>query len=81
LRVLSPGARLGFHSYRQSSPHVGLFLDPAAEMNRDMDILRRNAVTDAFIARIEATPNSTMWYPNHDELLNSGIVDRIGYPQ
>jgi hypothetical protein len=79
-RILAPGARLGFHSYRQRSPHVGLFLDPATEMNRDMDILRRHSVTPSFIARIEATPHETMWYPDHRELLAARIVDRIGHP-
>jgi len=79
-RYLEPGARLGFHRYGLFSPLVGLFLDPEAEMAKDMAVFRRHAVSEAFIERIVATPHETMWFPTRAELLDSRVVDVLGRP-
>jgi membrane-bound ClpP family serine protease len=80
MRYLAPGARLGFHSYRLSSPTVAFFMDPQAEQQRDMELFRRRSVPQVFIERIDATPPGSMWFPSHRELLAARMVDVIGNP-
>lgn len=77
-RVLEPGARLGFHRYGQRSPMVDLFLDSAAEQDRDMAFFRRHGVAEAFLDRVSATPHESMWFPTVEELLEAGVVERPG---
>lgn len=79
-RHLAPGARLGFHRYRLASPLLPLFMNAEHEHRRDMEILRRRGVPQAFIERIDATPPEAMWFPSHGELIAARMVDRIGPP-
>ena len=79
-RYLEPGARLGFHRYGLRSPLVGIFLDPEAEQTRDQALFRGQAVADAFLERVAATPHETMWFPTTAELLDAGVVDAVGRP-
>lgn len=79
-RHLAPGARLGFHRYRLASPLMPLFMNAEQEQRKDLDILRRHDVPQAFIDRIAATPPEAMWYPSHGELIAARMVDRIGPP-
>jgi len=79
-RHLAPGARLGFHRYRLASPLMPLFMNAEQEQRKDMEILRRRDVPQAFIERIDATPPEAMWFPSHGELIAARMVDRIGPP-
>lgn len=74
-RSLEPGARLGFHRYGQRSPLVGLFLDAEAEQERDNALFRRRGVAEAFLARVDATPHDSLWFPTRAELLAAGVVN------
>lgn len=79
-RHLAPGARLGFHRYRLLSPMLPLFMNAEHEQRKDMDVLRRRDVPQAFLERIDATPPEAMWFPSHGELIAARMVDRIGPP-
>ena len=79
-RYLEPGARLGFHRYGLFSPLVALFLDPEAELEKDLAVFRRHNVAEAFIERIIATPHETMWFPSPAELVLARVVDVLGRP-
>ena len=79
-RYLEPGARLGFHRYGLFSPLVALFLDPEAELEKDLAVFRRHDVAETFIERIAATPHETMWFPSPAELLRARVVDVVGRP-
>lgn len=77
-RFLGPDARLGFHSYRLDSPYSAIFMDPAAEQRNDLALFRDRQVDPEFLERVLNTPHDTMWFPSHDELLESGIAHEIG---
>ena len=79
-RYLEPGARLGFHRYGLFSPLVALFLDPEAELEKDLAVFRRHDVAETFIERLAATPHETMWFPSPAELLRARVVDVVGRP-
>jgi hypothetical protein len=76
-RYLGPRGRLGFHSYRLDSPYASLFMDPIAEQRRDMAFFRSRNIDEHFLERIVSTPNSTIWYPSHEQLLDAGIVHEV----
>jgi len=70
VREIGPNGRLGFHG----SP---LFLWLYANLGVDLpyvDRLRRAGASEAFIARVQATPASEMWRPTLAELLSNGVA-------
>lgn len=79
-RFLDEGARLGFHSYGLGGRMNRLFLDPLDEQAKDMAVFRRHFVAEPFLARIDATPHSEMWFPEPSELLAAGVVNALGRP-
>jgi len=56
------------------------FIDAEDEQQRDMDLFRDREVSEAFIARVIATPHDGMWYPSPEELLDAGLVDALVVP-
>ncbi len=76
-RFLGPEARLGFHSYRLDSPYSAIFMDPAAEQRNDLALFHDRQVDPAFLERILDTPHDAIWFPSHDELLDSGIAHEV----
>lgn len=75
-RTLEPGARLGFHSYLQTSQMMAIFMDSNQEQEKDMAIFRDQGVDEAFLVRITETPYSDMWFPTNEALLEAGILTR-----
>lgn len=65
-RILAPGARLGYHS--ASAPLGDQTMAEA---------LAASGLPAPFIARIQATPFSSMWYPSQQELLAAGAVTAV----
>lgn len=76
-RILGPAARLGFHRYRLDSPYASIFVDPVAEQRSDLALFHSRNVDLKFLERILSTPNTTMWFPSHDELVAAGVVHEI----
>jgi hypothetical protein len=80
-RYLAAGGRLGFHSYRlRGAGLAALFLDPEAQLHQDLEAFRMRGVSEAFTARVAATPHEEMWFPSHEELLEARVVDVLGEP-
>jgi len=76
-RSLGPGARLGFHAYRLASPYLPMFMDPEAEMQRDLAVSAGRGIAPGFLDRVSRTPSSEMWFPSVDELLQAGVAHRV----
>lgn len=76
-RILGPGARLGFHSYRLDSPYVWIFMDPVEEQRGDLAFYHSRNIDSSFLERVLDTPHSTMWFPSHEELLAAGVVHEV----
>ena len=47
------------------------------EQNKDLALFRSKQIDEAFLKRVFATPNQSMWFPAVDTLLSAGVVDRI----
>jgi ATP-dependent protease ClpP protease subunit len=70
-RYVTPDARVGFHA--------GSFPGATKEMSEAMDseieeIMQRGGVSKAFIKKVLATPNSSMWFPSFEEMLEAGFI-------
>jgi hypothetical protein len=72
-RLITPGARLGFHTpmVPGSRPPLDIFLQLSWE--RD---LRAAGVSQGFAFKVSQTPPKAMWYPDETELLEGGILTR-----
>jgi hypothetical protein len=66
-------ARIGFHS---ASIGGAEHSDPEGTQEM-LSAYRAVGLSSAFLARVQATPSSQMWYPTRDELLDNGIVTRV----
>ena len=73
-RSLGPDARLGFHSYALLIPSGHPNIDPAEEMQRDLNYLQTRGVAPDFLARIPEVAPADMWFPSHQDLMAAGIV-------
>ena len=74
-RYSTPAARFGFHA--PSIKGASQFDD---EFNIDSKKLySKLRVPQEFINRIYSTPNSDMWYPSYQELIDAGIVNKLSF--
>tara|TARA_R110002167_G_scaffold204810_1_gene408951 strand:- start:797 stop:1717 length:921 start_codon:yes stop_codon:yes gene_type:complete len=77
-RMLGPGGRLGFHSYRIDAGYQVPFADPAGEQRTDRAFYEARGIDPGFLDRAFTTPAHGLWYPEQQELLDAGVVHRIG---
>lgn len=75
-RTLGRNGRLGFHAYAFLG-HAPV-VDVAAEERRDSLFLQSRGVSESFIARVEATPNRMMWFPDRATLRAAGVLRGAG---
>ena len=74
-RYGTPAARFGFHA--PSLKGASQFDD---ELNIDSKKLySKLRVPQEFINRIYSTPNTDMWYPSYQELVDAGIVNKLSF--
>jgi hypothetical protein len=74
-RYGTPTARFGFHAPS---------LKGASQFDNEFNVESKNLysklrVPKEFIEKIYSTPNSDMWYPNYQELVNAGIVNKLSF--
>ncbi len=74
-RTGDPAARLGFHSFH--SVGLPLWRSGAANTERARNVYHGVGLSDAFLARVLATPPGSMWYPSAEELLRERVYTRI----
>lgn len=70
-RFLPEGANLGFHQYGSD------FLSPESLINQqkvDMQTLAGYGIAEEFIERAYQVKGDRLWQPDHEELLNSGVL-------
>lgn len=74
-RYGTPAARFGFHA--PSIKGASQFDD---EFNiNSKKLYSKLRVPQEFINRIYSTPNSDMWYPSYEELIDAGIVNKLSF--
>lgn len=73
-RASTPNAKLGFHS----PTFPGVDAVQQGKMKADMmRVYGEAGLPQIFISRIERTDAEEMWYPTRDELIDSGVVNRV----
>ena len=77
-RSISRTAKLGFHQYKMDADYEIVVTNPRKEQERDLQRFRQAGFSEAFLARIFASHPQQMWFPDHDELLQAGVVHEIG---
>ena len=74
-RAADPAARIGFHAFHS----MGGF-DEKFARSTDEKLARETygqaGLSPDFINRIVGTSHNSVWYPNHDELLQAGVLTR-----
>lgn len=76
-RYLGGDAKLGFHQYAYESKRVQTFekfYSLENEQNKDVEIYRSKKISEDFIQQIFKKPNSEIWYPDRETLLQAGVV-------
>jgi hypothetical protein len=72
-RLKTAGAKLGFHQADLAgTSEPGAFRGDAS--------LRQAGVAGDFLARVEATPASSIWYPTDAELRQAGVITAVVEP-
>jgi len=73
-RYLKDTARLGFHRYQFPGATDVDFED---DIELERDYMRRSGIEESFIQNATSKLADDMWYPSHEDLLDSGFVDSI----
>jgi hypothetical protein len=76
-RTMTPGSRLGFHSYRTGRVEQGghlLYGDVGSEQLRDRQYFARRGLSGVFLERIFDAAPDEMWQPSEDELRAAGVL-------
>lgn len=76
-RYLAEGANLAFHQYNAGSKGFDALVDLSAEQKKDLDFYKQRGVKQAFIDRIFKAENDDLWYPTINEMIDSGVVDKV----
>jgi len=79
-RWLSPQARLGFHQYQLQASNVLPNMDSETELLKDFEEFARRGIDTRMLSPALTTPPEAMWYPDHDLLLDAGVIHGIAQP-
>ncbi|AZV78861.1 hypothetical protein EBB79_13940 [Parasedimentitalea marina] len=73
-RGLSPGARLGFHSYALEFGPALLNLDLKKEQDKDRAFFRSQGINESFLIQMFDEPSTGLWYPSRAEAQQVGLL-------
>ena len=79
-RWLAPQARLGFHQYRLQARNVLPNMDSETELLKDFAEFARRGIDTRLLGPALTTPAETMWYPDHNLLLDARVIHGIAHP-
>lgn len=76
-RTVGPTGSLGFHQYSMKPGFNTPWINPEEQQLRDRTLMLQQGVAPGFIERAYAEPHTSLWRPAIQELLDSGIVQRV----
>ncbi len=76
-RTINATGKLGFHQYDIKSKILNHRLDAKEEQNKDLPYFESRISDINFVRKIFKTKNSGIWIPEHQDLLNSGVIHKI----
>lgn len=71
-RAATPNAKIGFHQ-----PSFPGMRAETAGLQDMLEVYRAAGISEQFLAKVRATPSSSMWYPTRDELIDNGVINRV----
>ena len=74
-RSLAPGAKIGFHQYALSFGNSLPNLDLQKEQEKDLAFFQSQGVKLPFLNRMFQHSSKTLWYPEYQELIDSGFLN------
>ncbi len=78
-RTISPNGKLGFHQYNMKSKMLNQRFDIEKEQTKDLAYFKSRISDNTFIKKIFSSKNSDLWVPEHQDLLNSGVIHKITF--
>ena len=76
-RALAANARLGFHQYQAFTVYPKFDLEE--EQAKDIALFRAQGISESFLRKIFDHPPQGMWWPQHEELLESNVIHQSGF--
>ena len=79
-RTISKIGKIGFHQYAIDYTNLNQalpFYDPIKEQERDRETMLSQGIDADFIDKAFNTAPQDMWYPEHNELLRTGVIHDI----
>ncbi len=76
-RVIGPDAKLGFHEYGLELRFPIPLFDLKGEQEKDISFYRQQKIAEEFLTRVFNSPHKDIWFPNHNELLEAGVIHHI----
>ena len=79
-RSIAETGRLGFHQYKIDADYDIVVTNPLKEQERDLQRFREAGFSKAFLDKVFASRPQEMWFPDHSELLQAGVVHETDAP-
>jgi len=79
-RYLAEGANLAFHQYSAAGKSFENIIDMQPEMRQDIEIYRKQGVSQEFIDKMFLASKDDFWYPTIDELYYGNVVHGVLNP-
>ncbi len=75
-RELSENGQLGFHGFHLERDFHNPLFDMESEIEKTINYLKNQGISEKFIAQIFATTPPEMWYPSRAEIREAGVISR-----
>lgn len=79
-RFLAKGANIGFHQYNMAYEGLEPYFDMAYEQEKDLNIYKRQGVSQWFIDKMFKAKHDDFWYPTIDEMLDASVIHKVINP-
>lgn len=79
-RFLAKGANIGFHQYNMAYEGLVPYFDMSYEQEKDLNIYKRQGVSQRFLDKMFRAKHDDLWYPTIDEMLDASVIHKVVDP-
>jgi len=79
-RFLAKGANIGFHQYNMVYEGLVPYFDMSYEQEKDLNIYKRQGVSQWFLDKMFKVKHDDLWYPTIDEMLDASVIHQVINP-
>lgn len=76
-RYMAANARLGFHQYNFELQTAFQPVDILEAQKEDLKLLAKKHISSHFLEQVFKQPSHLIWFPNVEELLDSGVINTL----